>query len=120
MNKFSVTISFLLFTSFIFPDLSLKAQGFVSRDSCKIPSIITPNDDGLNDELKIPCLSDDNPDSEIMIFNEWGDRVYFAKPYRNNWRGTYKSEPLPDGTYFYVFTAQSYSTVQKGSITIFR
>ena len=101
-------------------DLSLKAQGVVGKDSCSVPSVITPNDDGLNDELKIPCLSDDNPDSEIMIFNEWGDRIYYAKPYRNDWRGTYKSQLLPDGTYFYVFQRQPTSPPQKGYITIFR
>lgn len=119
MNKL-YTIPIWLFLFLISPDLSLKAQGFVSKDSCTIPSVITPNDDGLNDELKIPCLSDDNPDSEIMIFNEWGDRIYYAKPYRNNWKGTYKSYPLPDGTYFYVFKHNSYASANKGSVTIFR
>ncbi len=105
---------------FLFPDLSLKAQGIVSIDSCKIPSVITPNDDGLHDEFKIPCLADDNPDSELAILNEWGDRVFFALPYKNDWRGNYKNQPLPDGTYFYVFRRNKIAQPQKGYITVFR
>lgn len=119
MNNYYIIPIWLIFFT-LFPDLSLRAQGVVRKDSCTIPSVITPNDDGLNDELKIPCLSDDNPDSEIMIFNEWGDRIFYAKPYRNNWKGTYKSYNLPDGTYFYIFKMHSYSQAEKGSVTIFR
>jgi large repetitive protein len=98
----------------------LVAQNTIPQDSCSVPTIITPNDDGLNDELRIPCLSDNNTDSEIMVFNEWGDRIYFAKPYRNNWRGTYKNLDLPDGTYFYIFKLTPATDAQRGYITIFR
>lgn len=113
MNKLRLLLFFCLFSTF-----SLSAQ--LSVDSCKVPSIITPNDDGINDELKIPCLSDANTDSEMMIFNEWGDRIYFAQPYRNNWRGTYKDLSLPDGTYFYIFKLTPSATAQRGYITVFR
>jgi large repetitive protein len=115
MTKNIYIISFFLFTG-----LSLNAQGVVNKDSCQVPSIITPNDDGLNDELRIPCLSDDNPDSEISIFNEWGDRVYYARPYKNDWRGTYKSQNLPDGTYFYIFIEKKNVEARRGYVTIFR
>ncbi|MEM9885113.1 MAG: gliding motility-associated C-terminal domain-containing protein [Bacteroidota bacterium] len=70
----------------------------------QIPSIITPNNDNVNDEFIIPCLSGDNkfPENELVIFNQWGDEVYRARDYQNDWRGTYNSEDLPDGTYYYV------------------
>ena len=116
MNRFYYYILFF----FLFPDLSLKAQGIVSLDSCLVPSVITPNDDGLHDEFKIPCLADDNPDSELTILNEWGDRVFFAAPYKNDWRGTYKGTPLPDGTYFFIFKKNKTKLPQKGYVTIFR
>ncbi|MEM9846399.1 MAG: gliding motility-associated C-terminal domain-containing protein, partial [Bacteroidota bacterium] len=69
-----------------------------------IPSIITPNNDNINDEFIIPCLSGDSqfPENELIIFNQWGDEVYRARDYQNDWRGTYNSEDLPDGTYYYV------------------
>ena len=117
MNKYYF-YSILLF--FYIPDLSLKAQGIVSADTCIIPSVITPNDDGLYDEFRIPCLANDNPDSELFIFNEWGDRILFASPYKNNWQGTYKNQPLPDGTYFYIFKKSKAAAVQRGYIVVFR
>ncbi len=71
---------------------------------CVVPTIITPNLDGINDAFIVPCLSDRVafPNSEVGIFNQWGDEVFRAKPYGNDWMGTYEGEDLPAGTYFYV------------------
>jgi gliding motility-associated-like protein len=75
-----------------------------SDAKCVVPTIITPNQDGINDAFIVPCLSDRTvfPNSEVGIFNQWGDEVFRAKPYRNDWEGTYEGEDLPAGTYFYV------------------
>lgn len=71
---------------------------------CVAPSIFTPNDDGINDEFIIPCIGSGLfGNNELYIVNQWGDEVYQARPYDNTWRGTYGGEPLPAGTYFYVF-----------------
>jgi gliding motility-associated-like protein len=71
---------------------------------CEVPNVITPNNDGINDEFIIPCLEvAEYGQNELIIFNQWGDEVYTAKPYRNNWKGTYGDDPLPVGTYFYIF-----------------
>ena len=73
---------------------------------CKIPNIITPNGDGINDIFVIPpqCLynPDGPPDNEVTIFNQWGDQVFHAKDYQNDWNGYYDNDRLPPGTYFYV------------------
>jgi gliding motility-associated-like protein len=71
---------------------------------CDIPSVITPNGDQVNDVFFIPCLScaDCLQDNELTIFNQWGDHVFHAKPYLQNWTGTYNGEDLPAGSYFYV------------------
>lgn len=71
---------------------------------CFIPTIITPNADGFNDQFKIPdqCTLGEGPgELEVTIYNQWGDVVFHAKPYLNNWEGTYNNEELPAGTYFY-------------------
>ncbi|MFZ1751853.1 MAG: gliding motility-associated C-terminal domain-containing protein, partial [Saprospiraceae bacterium] len=70
---------------------------------CKAPSIITPNNDGINDFFVIPCLETGKfPSNKVSIFNEWGAEVFFANPYRNDWNGVYSGGDLPVGTYFYI------------------
>ncbi len=93
-------------------------------EDCTIPTLITPNGDGLNDELTINCLAFEKyPNNEMLIFNQWGDQVYQAAPYKNDWQGTLDGESgkdLPDGTYYFIFKKDSSSDPQKGYITIFR
>jgi len=71
---------------------------------CDVPSIITPNHDGINDAFVVPCLSDGDkfPINVVSIFNQWGDEVFHAEPYLNNWEGTFDGEDLPAATYFYI------------------
>ncbi len=74
-------------------------------EQCFIPSIITPNADGFNDEFKIPnecTVGEGAAQLDVTIFNQWGDVVFHAKPYQNDWGGTYNNEELPAGTYYYV------------------
>ena len=73
--------------------------------SCKVPSIFTPNGDDYNDNFVIPCLldKDEYPNSQVTIFNRWGDEVFRSgTPYAGDWNGTYSGEELPVDTYFYV------------------
>lgn len=93
-----------------------------------IPNIITPNDDGINDYLEIPCLETElYPENRLIIYNQWGDKVYEAAPYVNSpdkaWRGTLDGRPgenLPDGTYFYFFQPDPNKPALSGYVEIFR
>lgn len=72
---------------------------------CFLPNVITPNGDDLNDVFIIPetCITGaGGVEVEVTIFNQWGDQVFHAVPYLNDWEGTYNGNPLPVGTYFYV------------------
>lgn len=70
---------------------------------CVVPTIITPNNDGINDKFVIPCFNTGQyQNNQVKIFNQWGDEVFGAQPYENNWSGTYLGEQLPVGTYFYI------------------
>ena len=96
----------------------------VFEGECRVPNLISPNGDGINDLLKILCLeTGEYPDNEIIIFNMWGDEVFQANPYQNNWDGTLNgdgSSDLPDGTYYYIFREDSGQKGEKGYITILR
>ncbi len=90
---------------------------------CKAPTIITPNNDGVNDAFVVPCLLNENlyPQSQVVIFNQWGDEVFrSAVPYENNWMGTYNGEDLPVGTYFYVINYGNDQPSDNGYLVIHR
>ncbi|HUR29996.1 MAG TPA: gliding motility-associated C-terminal domain-containing protein, partial [Saprospiraceae bacterium] len=72
-------------------------------DDCFTPTLFTPNDDGVNDLLIFPCLETSLfPENKLIVFNEWGDAVFTAEPYENDWDGSFSGEGLPVGTYFYI------------------
>ncbi len=88
---------------------------------CITPTIFTPNNDGVNDEFIIPCLATDRfPENVVSIFNQWGDEVFRASPYGNNWRGTYNGADLPVGTYFYVIDFGEGEAAQSGFVVLER
>lgn len=88
-----------------------------------VPTGITPNGDGANDEMRFEVLEvqpEQYKDNEIVIFNRWGDIVYRAKPYLNNWKGTNSTgQDLPTGTYYYILRLDiPNGVIIKGDITI--
>lgn len=88
---------------------------------CEVPNVITPNSDGVNDAFIIPCLlnTDRFPNSQLSVFNRWGDEVYRSPvPYLNNWSGTFNGEDLPADTYFYILDFGEGSPNQTGYIHI--
>ena len=66
----------------------------------------TPNDDGKNDFFTIENLID-YPNTQVTIYNRWGNSVYFSKDYKNDWKGDFNGSRLPDGTYFYRIVLES-------------
>lgn len=89
------------------------------------PNTITPNGDGLNDEFRFDILSsspEKYPDNNMIIFNRWGDVVFQAAPYTNNWSGQNEGgQDLPEGTYYYVLELDvANGIILNGSITVLR
>ena len=110
--------------SIICPDNCSQASANITvgdMNICIAPTIITPNGDGLNDIFTIPCINTGNySNNELIVFNEWGDQVYYAQPYDNTWNGTYDGSDLPSGTYFFVFQPNSLHDAIKGFLIIQR
>jgi gliding motility-associated-like protein len=67
----------------------------------KIPNAFSPNGDGINDDWKIVNLIT-YPEATVQVFNRHGQKVFESRGYNVNWNGTYNSQPLPVGTYYYV------------------
>jgi len=66
-----------------------------------VPNAFSPNGDGINDVWNIKNLIT-YPESQIQVFNRYGQVVFEANGYAQPWDGKYKGSHLPGGTYYYV------------------
>lgn len=92
--------------NYLDPDL-----GPTAEEDVRVINVITPNGDGVHDELEIRGI-ENYPDNSIKIFNRWGVMVFSTKAYNtqgNVFNGTSegrvtidKQGKLPTGTYFYI------------------
>ena len=87
-------------------------------DNVFIPSGISPNGDGVNDFWEIIGLGN-FPNSNVIIFNRLGVKVFESNDYKNEWNGFYRGSSLPDGTYFYQISL-SENEIKKGFIYVKR
>ncbi len=85
------------------------------------PDVLTPNGDGENDDWIIPGIAN-YPNNQVLIYNRWGNIIYDAQPYQNDWRGTNNGgKDLVTGAYYYVVKLNDEeNTVYGGAVTIVR
>jgi len=86
--------------------------------------VITPND-GSNQTLTFPELAADSAKyalNDIVIFNRWGQVVYKAAPYENEWNGVNQNgKELPEGTYYYLLLLRDGAKgVKYGNVLLIR
>jgi gliding motility-associated-like protein len=83
-----------------------------------ICNYITPNNDGFNDAWNIIGI-EFYPDNNVKIVNNHGQIVYEKSSYKNDWKGTYNGDKLPDGSYYYfVDVKHNINKTYKGTLTI--
>jgi gliding motility-associated-like protein len=92
-------------------------------DDIVIPGGFTPNGDNINETFEIEGL-EEYPNNTLLILNRWGDVVYEATPYQNDWNGSSNSskvlfgEKLPPGTYFYILDLGDGTNAFRGSLEL--
>jgi gliding motility-associated-like protein len=79
-----------------------------------IPNSFTPNGDGFNDAFIIQNLIN-APENKLSIFNRWGQLVFSAKNYQNNWFGDVNNT-VSESTYFYIFEDLTNEKTYKGYV----
>ena len=89
----------------------------VSCDPVLVYNAMSPNDDGINDRFTIKGL-EFWPQHRISVFNRWGNLVFSAENYQNDWDGRWRGRRLPDGTYFYVLELGGDNGLVKGYLQI--
>jgi gliding motility-associated-like protein len=93
----------------------------LEQGDCKVATVLTPNGDNVNDIFYVPCLeSDEFPDNDVTIYNEYGNEVFNAHNYKNTWDGTYKGSQLPVGTYFYFIKFNGTKGEKSGFVELVR
>lgn len=94
----------------------------VSKKTVVMPNAITPNGDGVNDELSIDAegLSDFN----VVILDATNRLVFSSSDPKFSWNGyLMNGDPAPSGTYQYYFTAKDAQGTwcnQFSSLTVIR
>jgi len=104
-------------------DQAVVSINVIDDNIIDIPEGFSPNGDGVNDNFVIEGL-EMYPENTIVIFNRWGNKVYEASPYNNDWDGTSMfgitigGNQLPEGTYFYIIKLSDDMKVIKGYVYI--
>lgn len=86
-----------------------------------VPNMFTPNGDGKNDELRV--YGNTITSLKLMIFNQWGEKVFETADKNQGWNGTNNGKPLSVGVYIYALQMTfSDGTVKssKGTISLIR
>ena len=93
---------------------------FLASPCEKVRKVISPNNDGFNDEFIVSCAN--LFDIDLEIYNRWGQLEFVASSYSNNWVGTdMEGAKLPEGGYFYVIRyedGEGQTQQIKGSLNI--
>ena len=95
----------------------------VKRKGINVNQLITPNDDGNNDTWVIDGI-ENYPDNKVIIMNRWGDEIFRANPYQNNWSGQSNTGmvigggKVTSGVYFYIIDLGNGDPVYKGFVVL--
>jgi gliding motility-associated-like protein len=77
------------------------------RVKIKIPNVFTPDHDDTNDTYQIYAeglVKGDSDAYHLVIFNEWGERMFETHTQGNGWDGkNFGDRDCPTGTYYYIF-----------------
>ena len=65
-------------------------------------TIITPLESNNN---KLQFSTEPVPDSELYIYNRWGQQIHYSKNYQNDW----DASGYPGGVYYYVFKVYGFT-----------
>lgn len=88
-----------------------------------VPSIFSPNGDGLNDRFGIIEINQAEKFT-LKVFNRFGEQVFTSRRKEDKWNGLYKGTACEVGTYFYLLIYECANTGNKiqvqGDINLIR
>lgn len=101
--------------------IEVRVKGDIIVNKVKPRKFFSPdNGDDLNRFWTIERILD-FPQCRVAVFDDKGVKVFEAKPYTNDWDGTFNGKRLPDGVYYYIIQCEGDTGKPKtGSITLLR
>lgn len=88
-------------------------------DFLEIPTVFTPNGDGIHDTWYIDYLMY-YPEVSVEVFDRWGNKVFSSIGYNDPWDGTNKGRELPMDSYYFIIDLNNGYEPFTGSVTIIR
>lgn len=101
-------------------------------ENIRIPQFVSPNGDGQNDTWTIENISS-YPNNNVKIFNRYGNIIFEANNYQNDWEGQISIERMPNaivgdeetsrvptGTYFFILNLGEDFGSRTGYIQLYR
>ena len=82
-----------------------------------IPDALTPNGDNKNDDWIVGGL-EDYPESEVSVYNRWGQRVFFSVGGKERWDGKLNAMLLPVADYHYTIDLFPGALPIRGTVTL--
>jgi gliding motility-associated-like protein len=92
------------------------------KDFTEIPNSFTPNNDGINDCFGPGKFWRNIVSQEFMVYNRWGERVFYSTNTGGCWSGNYKGVEAEAGSYVYYLKAKTICgfVAKKGIVLLIR
>jgi gliding motility-associated-like protein len=101
-------------------DKTLTVDVYIPCGDFVVPSIFTPNNDGINDDLVINPVG--TTSYSIVIFDRWGKQMFASGDPTVYWNGKINNNGtlVPDGVYYYTISAScgSHNYDKKGFVEV--
>jgi gliding motility-associated-like protein len=100
---------------------SAAAAAQTYTDQYYVPNTFSPNGNGKSDVFKVHCNVVNT--MKLMIFNQWGEKIFESSSQQDGWDGTYKGKQQPVGVYIYVLNmtlTNGAAINKKGTINLIR
>lgn len=101
----------------IVDEIPFEVNSVVDSNVVKIPNLISPNSDGINDTWVIPQEYSVGSNTAVVIMSATGEVVFTTNNYLNNWPESSIDFKNINPVYYYIITTQD-GKVKKGSITL--
>ena len=94
---------------------------YSARVSYAMPNAFTPNGDGHNDCFRVKYFGLIQ-ELQFVIYNRWGEKVFFTTNPNDCWDGTYKGNPCSPGNFVYYIKAKTTCgpVERKGNLVLVR